>query len=298
MTTFIFGEAMLEYHCQGGAGAGLRFGGDTLNTAIHLVRAGHHVCYVTAVGSDPISDALVERWASEGIDTSHVLRHPERSPGIYAIRLDKGGERHFLYWRDQSAARDMFNLPGIGAALAEATGAKLLYFSLISLAILDEAGRASLLDLAATRKEAGGAVAYDSNYRRGLWSGHKAAQEASLAAMRATTIGLPTNNDELALWQQTQTETEIASRWRDAGMTTIAIKAGERGCYLAGMDDPQPRHFPASMVEVVDSSGAGDAFNGGFLSAWLDGGTPEQCVDLAQTIARRTLGHQGAISLV
>ena len=68
MTTFIFGEAMLEYHSHGGAG--LRYGGDTLNTAIHLARAGHEVAYVTAVGTDPISDALVDAWAAEGIDTS------------------------------------------------------------------------------------------------------------------------------------------------------------------------------------------------------------------------------------
>ena len=103
MTTFIFGEAMLEYHSHGGAG--LRYGGDTLNTAIHLARAGHDIAYVTAVGTDPISDALVAAWAAEGIDTRHVLRHPDRNPGIYAIYLDEQGERSFLYWRDRSAAR-------------------------------------------------------------------------------------------------------------------------------------------------------------------------------------------------
>ena len=111
MTTFIFGEAMLEYHSHGGAG--LRYGGDTLNTAIHLARAGHEVAYVTAVGTDPISDALVNAWRAEGIDTRHVLRHPNRSPGIYAIHLDEEDERSFLYWRDRSAAREMFALPGM-----------------------------------------------------------------------------------------------------------------------------------------------------------------------------------------
>jgi len=99
---------------------------------------GYRVAYVTAVGSDPISDALVASWAAEGVDTSFVLRHPSRSPGIYAIHLDSRGERTFLTWRDHSAAREMFALPGMQAALEEARTAELLYFSLISLAILPQ----------------------------------------------------------------------------------------------------------------------------------------------------------------
>lgn len=298
MTTYIFGEAMLEYHCQGGAGSGLRFGGDTLNTAIHLVRSGHHVCYVTAVGTDLISDALVAKWEREGIDTRHVLRHPSRSPGIYAIRLEESGERHFLYWRDQSAARDMFNLDGIDAAMAGAAQADLMYFSLISLAILDDAGRKRLLDLAAARKSAGRAVAYDSNFRPSLWPDIGAAQKASRKAMEASTIGLPTNSDEEVLWQAIEAETAIAQRWREAGMATIAVKAGPQGCFLASADDPHAcQQHPAGEVDVIDSSGAGDAFNGGFLAAWLHGQTPDQCVEAGQANARRTLAHQGAILL-
>lgn len=298
MTTFIFGEAMLEYHCQGGAGSGLRFGGDTLNTAIHLARSGQRVCYVTAVGTDPISDALVSSWEREGIDTRHVLRHPSRSPGIYAIRLEQSGERHFLYWRDQSAARDMFNLVGIDAALAEAGEADLLYFSLISLAILDDTGRKRLLDLAAARKMAGRAIAYDSNFRPSLWPDIGAAQAASQLAMEGSTIGLPTNSDEEALWRATEAEPAIAQRWRDAGIAMIAVKAGEHGCFLATADEPHACHqHLAGLVDVVDSSGAGDAFNGGFLAAWLHGKSPDECVNAGQENARKTLAHQGAILL-
>ena len=126
MTIFVFGEAMLEYH--GSGGNGLRYGGDTLNTAIHLARMGHDVAYVTALGTDAISDALVAAWKREGVDTRFILRHPSRQPGIYAIHVDETGERSFLYWRDQSAARAMFDLPEMAAALTAAERASLLYF--------------------------------------------------------------------------------------------------------------------------------------------------------------------------
>jgi 2-dehydro-3-deoxygluconokinase len=100
---------MLELAAGRGLGAG--YGGDTLNTAIHLARAGHDVGYFTALGSDPFADDLRHRWAAERLDCSLVLAHPSRQTGLYAISTDAQGERSFAYWRDTSAAREMFALP-------------------------------------------------------------------------------------------------------------------------------------------------------------------------------------------
>lgn len=293
MKTFIFGEAMLEYHSHGGAG--LRYGGDTLNTAIHMARRGCDVAYVTAVGTDPISDALVAAWQSEGIDTAHVHRHPERSTGIYAIHLDDAGERSFLYWRDRSAAREMFELPGMSATLAAARECELLYYSLISLAVVGDEGRRALLDLSRARKEANRAVAYDSNYRPQLWEAPSKAQKVSMEAAGTATIGLPTNVDENQLFGRGESEREIADRWRMAGCAEVIVKAGEAGCFYTGSG--RSKAFPAQMVEVIDSSGAGDAFNAGYLQARLEGAELAIAIGSGQALARDTLGHLGAIRI-
>ena len=293
MKAFIFGEAMLEYHSHGGAG--LRYGGDTLNTAIHMARRGCDVAYVTAVGTDPISDALVASWEDEGIDTAHVHRHPERSPGIYAIHLDQAGERSFLYWRDRSAAREMFELPGMQATLEEARDCALVYYSLISLAVVDDRGRSALLGLSHERKAAGRAVAYDSNYRPVLWPSSSEAQVVSAAAVSAATLGLPTNVDERQLLACSETERELAARWRSLGCDEVILKAGEQGCLYAGVGEEIA--FLAQRVDVVDSSGAGDAFNAGFLHARLSGADLPAAVGAGQALARRTLGHLGAIRM-
>jgi hypothetical protein len=100
------GEAMLE----------LSHGGDTLNTAIHMARAGIETAYLTAIGEDPFSSDLPQQWAAEGLDTDFVLHHPVRTTGLYAITTDAKGERSFSYWRDNSAAREMFAIDGIAAA--------------------------------------------------------------------------------------------------------------------------------------------------------------------------------------
>lgn len=295
MTTFIFGEAMLEYHSHGGAG--LRYGGDTLNTAIHLARAGNDVAYVTAVGTDPISDALVAAWDAEGIDTRHVLRHPNRNLGIYAIHLDERGERSFLYWRDRSAAREMFTLSGMAEALVAAASARLVYFSLISLAIVDDAGRDALIELADQRKQAGRAVAYDSNFRPSLWADHATAAGVSQRAMQNSTVGLPTNTDERDLWGSDEGECAIASRWVASGCDLVAVKAAEKGCVLSTLGRGEPEIIAAAPTTVVDSSGAGDAFNSGFLDGWLRGKSVGECVESGQQKARETLAHRGAILL-
>ena len=114
--------------------------------------------------------------------------------------------------------------------------------------------------------------------------------------MGTCTIGLPTNSDERELWRSNIGEDEIARRWLAAGCETVAVKAAEKGCVVATALNPVPRLLDAKATAVIDSSGAGDAFNGGFLSAWLDGKQIDDCVESGQSLARRTLSHQGAIA--
>ena len=293
MPVYILGEAMLELHSRGSEG-GLRYGGDTLNTAIHLARLGHDVCYITAVGTDPISDALVAIWEGEGIDTRYVLRHPSRQPGIYAIHLEADGERSFLYWRGESAARDMFALPGMAEALAAAKNAPLLYLSLISLAILPEDARSQMLALMTDVREAGGHVAYDSNFRANLWPSLSEARAVSDRAIAAATIGLPTNTDECELAGHSLDEMTIARRWQDLGCAEIVVKAGAKGC-LAASADAEAEMLATTPLTMVDASGAGDAFNAGYLSARLHGHDQKRGVRSGQNLAGWVIQRQGAI---
>ena len=295
MTVFIFGEAMLEYHSHGST-AGLRYGGDTLNTAIHMARLGQDVAYVTALGSDPISDALVAAWAAEGVDTRYVLRHPSRSPGMYAINVDAKGERSFLYWRERSAAREMFALPEMENVVAAARNASLIYFTLISLAILPSEGRAQLLSLAATNKSAGKRVAYDSNFRTNLWTKNLEALAISEQAIATATLGMPTNVDERQLRGREVSDAAIAKLWLEGGCDEVIVKLGEDGCHFANCHTGGAR-YRADRVDPVDTSGAGDAFNAGYLSGCLQELTPQFAIDVGQKLARWVISQHGAIPL-
>lgn len=85
------------------------YGGDTLNTATYLTRitpsTALEVQYISVMGTDKLSQQMIEHWQTDGINTNWVLRDPKRHAGLYLIQLDTQGERTFLYWRNQSAAR-------------------------------------------------------------------------------------------------------------------------------------------------------------------------------------------------
>lgn len=285
----LVGEGMLELSRQGEAWQ-LGYGGDTLNTAIHLARAGHDTAYLTALGSDPFSAELKAKWSAEGLDTVLVLDHPTRSTGLYAISTDAAGERSFSYWRDTSAAREMFALPGSALAMATAAQADLLAFSLISLAILPDEGREALLALARQVRRNGGMVAFDGNYRPRLWASAVEARAARDLAIACATIGLPTLEDEQLLGESGD-EAAAAAHWLALGCSEVVVKLGPRGCLLAG----GTVIAPPARLQPVDTSGAGDAFNAGYIGARLDGSDRVQAAEAGHELAAWTIMSAGAI---
>jgi 2-dehydro-3-deoxygluconokinase len=285
----VIGEGMLELVQKGGNWQ-LGYGGDTLNTAIHLARAGHDVAYLTALGSDPLSADLKARWADEGLDTSLVLEHPSASTGLYAISTDAAGERSFAYWRDSSAARQMFALPGIEAALAAAVQADLIVYSLITLAILPSDGREQLFALCRRVRARGGRIAFDGNYRPRLWASADEARTARDAAIACADIGLPTLEDE-ALLSGAADADAVANHWTGLGCGETLVKLGAAGCRLPNGTELPP---PEALIPV-DTSGAGDAFNGGYLAARMEGAGVEEAAHAGHTLAGWCVMRRGAI---
>ncbi|KKK97887.1 hypothetical protein LCGC14_2648250, partial [marine sediment metagenome] len=173
-----FGEAMHELSLNDEP----CFGGDSYNSAVYLKRlvmSHAEVYFVSAIGSDELSDRAFIRWQKQGLNLQYVLRSDVRTLGAYGIVVDDSGERTFHYDRKDSAAREYFNLDKQQAFLA-ALKHKLfdyVYFSAISLAILDEQSRQLFMAAIAAFKQAGGKVIFDSNYRAVLWQNKATAQK-------------------------------------------------------------------------------------------------------------------------
>ncbi|MGS4946906.1 sugar kinase [Meridianimarinicoccus sp. RP-17] len=293
-TVACIGECMIEMTLPDAQGAGARvgFAGDTFNAAVYLKRAAQdlRVRYVTALGTDAASDRMIETFAAEGLDVALIERRADRLPGCYAIVLDGGGERRFLYWRDASAARTLFD-PQVTVTFDALDGCDLVYLSGITVAILAPAVRERLVNWLAGFRARGGQVAFDSNYRPALWPDRATSQRAIAALWSVCDVGLPSLDDEMALFGDTDADAVLA-RLRASGVATGALKRGAAGPLAIG--DAPAQAFPPA-AKVVDTTAAGDSFNGAYLAALLRGEPQAACLRAGHGMACRVIGHPGAI---
>ena len=293
-TLLSIGEAMAEIRSSRTDGFSLGFAGDTYNTALYASRIiGHkgHVSYITRVGVDPLSMSFCDVAQREGIDINGVANDPNHNIGIYSVSTDDRGERSFHYWRANSAARLMF---ACDETVPYLPPARVIYLSGITLAILTPDARARLIDtLALKRQQEGALIAFDSNYRPTLWENHVTAQTVIQRLWDITDIALPSADDEMALTGE-ESVNAVINRFAESSWEGVAIKRGSKGPFstsLAAAD--HPAFEPAS--KVVDTTAAGDSFNGGYLAAYLSGAGESDRLLAGHQLAKKVVGYPGAI---
>ena len=288
------GEVMAEIRRDPTAGFRIGFAGDTFNTAVYCARefgSSARIGYCTRIGHDPLSRAFLSAAKDEGIDVSQVGVDRERTIGIYAVSTDNTGERSFYYWRGNSAARSLFASGEIPASLPAAS---VVYLSGITLAILHPSARGRLIaHLRDLRGRGACHVAFDSNYRPQLWENAETARRSVGEMWQIADIALPSLDDEIALFGDAGEEAVIA-RFGATDWRACAIKRGARGPVSPRLArDAHPEFAPSP--EVVDTTAAGDSFNGGYLAALLRGEDEARCLAAGHDIASRVVGAPGAL---
>ncbi|WP_421912625.1 sugar kinase [Mesorhizobium sp.] len=286
------GECMLELSGQAGPNWRMGFAGDTFNTlwALHALSGDRPATYVSAFGDDPFSHDQIGFFAQNGIGIGASPVIAGARPGLYAISL-AGAERSFTYWRGDAAARQLASDP---VALAKSLqNQSLVYFSGITLAILDEAPRKALLAAIAIARGAGSRIAFDPNYRPRLWRKREDAQAAILEALAVTDIALPTFPDEQMLFGDTTPEATAERLGEIVG--EIVVKNGEDPALV--VSNGVIARVPAVHVAApVDTTGAGDSFNGGYLAARLAGHAPTEAAGYAHRVAAAVVQVRGALA--
>jgi len=282
------GECMVELSSRPDGAYARAFAGDAYNTAVHLKRAAPDidVQFASVTGEDGLSADMREAWRREGIDDSLSPSVAGRLPGLYMIETDAHGERRFSYWRGQSAARLWLSELDEGRV----AGADLVFMSGVSLAILplQERARAlAFIDRVAPR-----AFAFDPNLRPALWESESAMGEIVEAAMARATILLPSLDDLKRLWGEAAPEA-LADRCVALGAGEVALTLGPEGCLVATRGAAERVEAPKAVA--VDTSGAGDAFNGAYLAARLKGASAVEAARAGLALAARVVSLPGAL---
>ena len=292
--TFVsVGECMVEMSETGGGGYRLGFAGDTLNTAYYARAAlpeNWKVDYCTALGDDHYSAKMLNMFDTHSIGSSRVSIIGGKRPGLYLIRQEDG-DRHFTYWRENAAARQLADDP---ARLAQSLeGADLIYFSGITLAILPEQARETLFNAIEKVRKSGALIAFDTNIRPILWPSEDALKSAFRRAAALTDFLLPTHADEIPCFGD-KSPRQTAERYAGWGAKEVVVKNGEKDAFVLTHE----HHWDVPSVpsvSLVDATAAGDSFNGTYLAHRLAGAAPDAAARLAHKIASIVIGHRGAL---
>ena len=286
------GECMVELAPQPSGLYAQSFAGDTFNTAWYLRRCAPDdiaVKYLSAIGDDPLSDRMQAFMQDAGI-VPELARIGDRTVGLYMIALTDG-ERSFSYWRETSAARCLArNMAPIRALQA----GDMAYFSGITLAILDDADRRTLLEALATARAAGVIIAFDPNLRPRLWDTRAEMCERVMEAARIADIALPSFEDEAQAFGDADPDATLG-RYRAAGAQRVAVKDGPNAILLCDADGARTTVHPAPHPAPVDTTAAGDAFNAALLAELLQGKTLRAGAEAGCALSHIVVSHQGAL---
>jgi 2-dehydro-3-deoxygluconokinase len=284
------GECMIEASERADGSIVRGWGGDTLNTAVYMARLGVLIDYLTVLGDDPWSEEMIAAWRAEGVGTGLVQRLPGRLPGLYVIQTDARGERRFSYWREHSPARTLFDRPPAHELRKALTGCDLIYLSGITLSLYGPGGRRNLFNSLGTARLHGVKIAFDTNFRPPGWPDLDEARAAYRQALAESDFIIASVEDTELLFGPAARDQIEAHLPR----AEIVLKLAEPACvvYSEGRTfrvEAQP------VLDVVDTTAAGDSFAAAYLAARLAGRTPDSAAQAGHRLAGEVIRHHGAI---
>ena len=290
----VIGECMVELYKNTNGTFTQKFAGDTFNCAVYLKRSlkKSQVEYITVLGKDELSNKMLDFFHKENLNTTYIDKLENKNPGLYIIDK-KDGERSFSYWRETSAAKDLFLTKSLSKLEKDLLNFDLIYFSGISLAIMSEKGRENLFKIIKKARSAGVLIAFDSNYRKKLYKNSDDARFIYNQAINYCDIFLPSLDDEIDLWGETSID-KIIKKSINAGVKEIIITCGKNNIVFHSNGKTSYKKIK-EIKNIIDSTSAGDSFNGKYLASRLKEKSIKKSIKKAKKLASKGIMFQGAI---
>jgi ribokinase len=254
-------------------------GGKGANQAFAAARLGGRVNMLGQVGNDTHATWLKENLAGAGVNVSGVLTDPAVSSGVAVIGIDGSGQNQIVV---VPGSNGTFSVDRLSASAGALAGAALVLLQL-------EIPLETVAAAAWRAKEAGATVILDPAPAHSLPSellhsvDYLTPNETELAALTGGPIGAGQSRAEIAA---------RAQRLRQLGAAKVLVKMGAAGALVVSGTG---EHFwPAFAVEAVDSTAAGDAFNGAFAAALAEGRPEIEAGRFAAAAAGCSVTRRGA----
>ena len=270
----------------------INFGGDTYNSAVYFSRLTNNktnTFYSTALGKDNFSKKMISRFKNENIKCDYIRTDGENPPGLYSIEINEKGERSFSYWRDQSPSKYIFLGSKGKKLIKDINNADVFYYTGISAGILDEKQRKDLINIGSTATICG----FDFNYRSQLHYNKKVSQLLFNEINNRVDIHFVSFDDARELFK-IKNPLEIFEIINEK-KNLILIRYKNSIIFKNKQQEIKTVTVPHG--EVVDTTAAGDAFNGSFLAIMNNNkNVPiEENILISHSVTREVIKHRGAI---
>lgn len=260
------GELLIDFTESGISPAGQRLfeqnaGGAVANLVAAASQCGAKTALLAKVGTDMHGRFLKQALVDSGVDVSSVIEADDVFTTLAFVALAANGERTFSFAR-KPGADTCYRADELPREVLQNTR----IFHTGSLSLTAEPVRSATYEAIDIARKAGAVITYDPNYRASLWNGKDEAVQF-MRSLIATADIMKISDEELPLLTG-ETEPEAAADvLADQGVRIIAVTLGKDGAYVrVGKDG---RYVPGFAAKTVDTTGAGDAFFGGFLSRFI-----------------------------
>ncbi len=265
------------------------YGGDTLTTAIAALRLGSKVGFISRIGMDCFRDYLLESWQDEGLDISHV-KPIQGVNGLYMIALGQDFcEKQSTLYRKKTAATNL-SIEDISTEYIQ--NSSVLYSTGITQS-LSISAREAVKEAFKIAKENNVITAYDPNYKSQIWSEDEAKEAFEEISEYIDVLFLNVRYDSKIVIDTASIDHTMKYLW-DLGISTVIIKSTEEKTYYVGTTG-KIETVKFIDGEVIDDTGAGDAFNGGVLHGLANGMPAYKAVTLGSIVAGLQIRGVGAI---
>ena len=262
-------------------------GGAPANVAVGIARLGGKSAFIGRVGDDPFGRFMAKTLADERVDVKNMRLDPAHRTSTVVVDLDNHGERSFTFMVRPSA--DLFLEP---ADLPTFSAGEWLH--VCSIALSAEPSRSATFQAMADIREAGGYVSFDPNIRPDLWPDENALRRCLEQALQSADV-VKLSVEELAfLTGDADVREGLNTLMQRCPARLVLVTQGKEG--VIAWHQGAVKHYPATPVQCVDTTGAGDAFVAGLLYGLAAGQELVPAIALAQRCGALATTAKGAMT--
>lgn len=261
------GEILIDFTPCGTSEAGQRLfeqnpGGAPANVLTALSRFGRKTAFLGKVGKDMHGSFLKEVLIKNGISTEGLAEGEDAFTTLAFVALSEDGERSFSFARKPGADTCLTQ-----EEVKEELIKKSKVFHIGSLSLTAEPVKSTTLKTLEIAKEAGCIISYDPNYRAPLWDSREEAEKEMRSVIPYVDV-MKLSDEETELLTDIAEPAEAAKKLIEQGVSLVAVTLGANGAWIATKEGGI--HVNGYKANMVDTTGAGDSFWGGFLHKLLE----------------------------